>query len=58
MAIKLSDGGHLAKLATGTIVRFDKSGNQVESLKPGDTGYSYWFSLVCKANETASRPKR
>ncbi len=57
MAIKLSDGGHLAKLANGTIIRFDRSGSQVETLKPGDSGYSYWFSLVSK-NETAKRPQR
>jgi hypothetical protein len=48
MAVKLSDGGHLAKLADGRIVRFDASGKQVESLKPGDTGYGYWLDLVCR----------
>ena len=48
MAVKLSDGGHLAKLADGRIVRFDAKGKQVESLKPGDSGYGYWYSLVAK----------
>ena len=48
MAVKLSDGGHLIKMADGRILRFDASGQQVVRLKPGDSGYSYWFSLVAK----------
>ena len=47
-ALKLTDGGHLSKMADCRIVRFDRAGNRVEELKPGDTGYGYWFGLVCR----------
>jgi len=50
MAVKLSDGGHLAKKADGSIVRFDKKGRVVETLAPGDTGYGYWLGLVSRAS--------
>jgi len=33
MALKLTDGGHLAKKADGTITRYDQSGKPVETLK-------------------------
>ena len=46
-ALKLTDGGHLAKQADGTITRYDKSGKAVETLKPGASGYGYWLELVC-----------
>ncbi len=55
MAVKLSDGGHLAKLADGRIVRFDKDGKRVESLKPGDTGYGYWVSLVSRYDQARGK---
>ena len=42
-ALKLTDGVHLARMADG---RFDRAGNRVEELKPGDTGYGYRFELV------------
>ena len=45
-ALKLTDGGHLAKMADGRIIRFDRAGNRVEELRPGDTGYGYWLDLV------------
>jgi hypothetical protein len=55
MAVKLSDGGHLAKLANGSIVRYDKSGTPIETLKPGDTGYGYWFGLVSRPEDERQR---
>ena len=51
MAFKLADGGHLAKMADGRIIRFDKDGKQVESLKPGDSGYGYWVGLVFRHDD-------
>jgi len=49
-AVRLSDGGHLAKLANCTIVRFAANGKQLDALKPGDGGYSYWLSLLYSAS--------
>ena len=46
MAVKLTDGGHLAKMADGRIIRFDASGKPAETLRPGDTRYGFWLSLL------------
>lgn len=46
MAVKLTDGGHLAKMADGRIIRFDKSGEPVETLRPGDDRYGFWLGLL------------
>ena len=52
MAVKLTDGGHLAKMADGRIIRFDKSGQPIETLRPGDGGYSFWLGLLYPSRAT------
>ena len=57
MSLRLTDGGHLAKRADGTIVRYGADGKPVDHLRPGDAGYSYWLSLV-EAKNSPQRTQR
>lgn len=50
MSLRLTDGGHLAKRADGTIVRYGPNGNPVDQLRPGDAGYTYWLGLLDSKN--------
>lgn len=46
MLVRLSDGGRLVSGRDGQIHRYDRRGRVIETLRPGDPGYSYWLSLL------------
>lgn len=54
-AVRLSYGGHLAKMADGRIIRFGPSGQPVETLRPGDDRYGFWLGLVFVDGESMNR---
>ena len=56
-ALRLTDGGHLAKMADGRIIRYDRAGTPVEALRPGDTGYGYWLRLIETAKRKLAHPR-
>ena len=49
MMLRLTDGGRLIREADGTIVRYSAAGTPLESLRPSDSGYSYWLGLLYSA---------
>ena len=49
MMLRLTDGGRLVREANGTIVRYSAAGKPLESLRPADSGYSYWLGLLYSA---------
>jgi hypothetical protein len=44
--VRLSDGGRLELGEGQSVVRFDRHGQVVELLRPGDSCYGYRLSLV------------
>ena len=55
-ALKLTDSGHLARMANGRIIRFNRAGNRLEELRLCDSGYGYWFELVCGKQPDRDQP--
>lgn len=54
MMLRLTDGGRLMRKADGTIVHYSAAGKPVVSLRPSDSGYSYWLGLLDAA---ANKPE-
>jgi len=46
MTVQLSDGGRLELGEGQSVVRFDRQGQVVEVLRPGDSCYGYWLGLL------------
>jgi hypothetical protein len=60
MAVELSDDGHMAKMAGGRIVWFDREGKPFETQRPGDDCFigCAWRRPTARASSSSNKGQK